>query len=180
MDKILAQFWAICILKAGPQDLPASRFLAVASSVLYVLLGLVYYLDRLAVPSAFGAAMVDYALLAGLSYLLLWVRLYSNRWLQTITALAGSGIILTAAALIADYGMRPFLPEVADPGAPMTSVAFVYWLLSTAQVIWSVVIMTHILRHALAAQVLLAAAFTAVYVYVAYNVLSTLFFAVHE
>lgn len=180
MEKILAQYWAICLLKVGPQDLPASRFLAITTSVVYTLLSVVFNLDRLSLPIAFAAGVVDYALMAGLSYLLLWVRLVSDRWLQTITALAGSGIILTLFALGIEYGMIMLSPESSDPNIPDSGSTHLFRLLGLAQIIWSAVIITHILRHALAAHILLAAAFTAVYVYVSYSVIVTLFFVVHE
>lgn len=180
MEKILAQYWAICLLKGGPQDLPASKFLAIATSIVYTVLSVIFNLDRLAFPTAFAAGVVDFALMAGLSYLLLWVRLLSDRWLQTITALVGSGIILTLFALGIEYGLLAMAPESPDPTMPASAGSLLFGLLGLAQIVWSAVIITHILRHALSTNILLAAAFTAVYVYVTYSVLMTLFFVVHE
>ena len=172
MDKILAQFWAMCILKAGPQDLPASRFLATATSLVYTFLSVVFYLDRLKFATALAAGMVDFALMAVLSYLILWVRLLGSRWLQTLTALAGTGIILTIIALAIEYSLA-FLPNV-QVAADLVSI------FGIVQLAWSAVIISHILRHALSVRPLLAAVFTAVYIYIALNVIRTLFFFVSE
>ena len=36
MQHLIIRFWAICLMKAGPQDLPSSPFLAVAALVAYL------------------------------------------------------------------------------------------------------------------------------------------------
>lgn len=99
MNKLLSMFFDVCRLRAAPQDLPTSRSLMVSALALYALLSIVISVVQMSLVKALLAAFMDTALLAGLSFFLLWARMFAHRWVQTCTALAGSGAVLEVVAL---------------------------------------------------------------------------------
>lgn len=141
MQVLLNLFLDICLLRKGPQDVPASYALLKLVLVLYILSGLVQLLLLSTPERAALLLLLDVVLLAGLLYVLLSVYGLGQRWLQTLTALAGAGVILNVLALpLAVWLGRA---QEADSG---TGLPFLLWF---GLLIWSIVIMTHVLQQAL-------------------------------
>jgi hypothetical protein len=110
--QFLKVFLDIVLWRRGPQDLPASTLLLVLSGVAYVLVTVVQmaWLDEPA--AAWGVfVLLDPILLTGGTWLLLRLFNRSERFLQTATAVLGTGAVL---------GLLLFLPA--------------QWLLSTLDV----------------------------------------------
>jgi hypothetical protein len=140
VGKLLNIFVDICLLRAGPQDLPASGFLLVVTALLGLLTG------ALVIVESFGS--VFYALLAQLLDLLLLVSLLrtglayrglATRFPQAATALFGSS------ALINLVTMPVQLLIGEDPSASLggeLGVLFYLFLL-----VWALVVIGHIVRH---------------------------------
>ena len=81
----------ICLLRASPQDLPASRAGMLGALVAYAAAGVLGVLDVLTFENAILAAAVDTLLLTAVTHLVLPWRRLENRLTQTLTALAGCG-----------------------------------------------------------------------------------------
>ncbi len=148
MPKLLRIFWGICLFQKAPQDVPYSPGLF----LLLLIPG--FIVDNLnlniALPKVMFASVIlvvslhTLFLLGSLSALLV-VMGYRARILQTLTALLGTGIILSIFAL-------PLLLIVSrianDPGF--------FGLILLLLNIWSLLITAHILRHAISIGLLLA------------------------
>lgn len=127
-------------LRSGPQDLPPGNLLAVALAVAWLAQG--FLTDR-ALDEAGSAqrALLSIALQFGVIVALLNLRKQAARIPQTISALAGTGIIFGLLALV--------LVLQLDPAKPQPNVALAYLGLF----IWSLVVDGHIYRHALSTKI---------------------------
>ncbi len=161
-------FVDICRLRIGPQDLPTSTTLLVVSLLAYLALAIVLSLLQMPVIKSLLAAGLDTLLFAALSYFLLWARLLANRWVQTCTALAGSGVVLQLIAL-------PFMIWQTRLG-PENSMAIVPTAFMMALLFWNLVVVGHILRHALSTTMGAGAVLATVYMFISMSIIRILFF----
>lgn len=148
MPQLLRSFWEICLFQKAPQDLPYSRGLF----VLLVLLGFVVdnlnlniALPKVMVTSVLGVVSLHTGLLLGSLSALLVVMGYRARIIQTLTALLGTGVIISLLAM-------PVLLIVGRSANEPGYFGLILLLLN----IWSLLITAHILRHALSIGLLLA------------------------
>jgi hypothetical protein len=131
---LLKTFAGICLLRANPQDLPASNALLLAVLVAYGLADVIGVLDTLPVGNAMLAAAVDSLLLVAATHLALRWRNVVSRFTQTLSALAGCGALLSFIAWTTAALSREWLPP-----------SWV-WALFLA---WYALVFGHVLRHAL-------------------------------
>ncbi len=165
MLRLIALVWRICLLRAAPQDLPASWTLEGLALAAYVAVGTLDAMVQLAFWNAFLAASVDALVLVGLTHIALWIRDVPRRAVQTITALAATGAFVGLVAF-------PLLSALhADQGALLAAQGLLWLLL----VLWQVLIYGHILRHALELPLLAAAMVALVYFYISFKVMNALF-----
>jgi hypothetical protein len=131
----------ICLLRAGPQDLPASSSLTVLAGLGYFFSSLLLFLVDARLPSALPAAGADTVLLCGFTWGMLQVRHYPERFKQTLSALAATGTLLGLCAL-------PLIEAIVRAQAEGGDAAGVLfgWL---AMLLWSFAVFGHIVRHAL-------------------------------
>ncbi len=127
MTTLLTLFFNLCLLRAKPQDLPASGLLPGAALGAYFLTGLMIALTEQSVGYSLLAAFADTAVLALLTHAVLLLRKRPGRLPQTLAALAGTGAVIQLIAW----------PLLASP------------VLLIPLLIWSLTINAHILRHAL-------------------------------
>lgn len=126
-------------LRSGPQDLPAAVGLAFILALAYVLQGMAT--DRMldgadAAPRSLLAIAVQLGAVAAL----LRARRYSGRIPQTVSALAGTGLVFGLLAHL-------LLTQV-QPGQPQAGLATAYLGLF----LWSLAVDAHIYRHALSSK----------------------------
>lgn len=167
MNKLISAFWDICRLKVPPQDLPTSSVLLGLAIAAYAVTSLLAAAMQLPAEKAVLAAALDVGLLGVLSYLVLWIRMLTPRWTQTMTALAGTG------AVIAMF-MLPFIFWQVNATTPET--AFLPTVALLGCMIWDMFIIGHIMRHALNVPMLLGGTLAAVYIYISWRVFSVLLF----
>ncbi len=142
MLRLLQVFMNICLFQARPQDLPASRFLFFGSLIVTVITGLPSLLLATGTP---GVALV--AVLMDVTLTLLFLRwgLYflqlEPRFLQTATALFGTGVIFNLVAI----PVQQTLAGAATGGGQ----AVVGGLLFLVLLCWNLAVNGHILRYAL-------------------------------
>ena len=144
MLAIARPFVEICLLRLGPQDLPASPFLLGIAVAAYLGLGVLVTALHYPFLTAVGISVTGALIFGLLAFVLLSVRGVSERFFQTCAAFAGTGAVLEAAALPLVALLEPGEPEGA--GAAAGLLLTLPWL---ALLIWSWVVGGHILRHAL-------------------------------
>lgn len=162
--QLIKFFWGLCILKAAPQDLPASDFLLGLMLLAYFLTSMVVAVLQWPLPQAMLAALLDTTLLSVLCFVLLWARLLSARFLQTLTALAGSGALLGWIAV-------PVIAWQKVTGTVLAGLAIVPSFLLWMWMIWNVVVVGHILRHALSTTFALGVGLAGVYAYITFQLI---------
>lgn len=139
MTDLIRRLIAVCLLQEGPQSLPASWNLLTVIIAVDVALG--YPAAAAYSPSGQAAAqvIVSTVLAAGFAYLAVDLRGYRERFVQTATALFGADAVVTLAALPIAITMSP------AAGREVTMADFGMLVIG----IWNLVILGHILRHAL-------------------------------
>jgi hypothetical protein len=159
-------FVDLCLLRAAPQAMPASGVLLGLTLVLNVLVGVLILAGISVGP---GAALGESLLEAGISLfalrLALLLRGHVARFRQTATALMGSNLLLGLAAL-------PALDLGKDGDSELAVLGSLYLLLL---MLWSMVVLGHILRHALELSLGEGVTLAALYTLISYAFLSTLF-----
>ncbi len=130
---ILNPFLQIALLRRPPQELPCSGVLLGLVLAGHLLLGLVLYLFQYPVLNALIAAATGTVMLSALSYSLLYMNGVRNRFIQTLSALAGTDILIGLISI-----------PVITLGA--SGPASLLYLLILA---WNLTVAGHILRHAL-------------------------------
>ena len=157
LKPLLNFFVDLCLLRAAPQDLPGSSFLLIVTVALNVMIGVIMIVDThvgvliALLESLFETALMLAALYFGLKYHGSLVRFQ-----QAATALMGSGLLLGLLAL----------PLVAWSHHSESSEA---GLLLLALVIWSMVVMGHILRHTFDTRFNIGLGIAVLYTLVAWN-----------
>lgn len=137
----------ICLLRGQPQDLPASKNLVAVTAALSIAGH--FALDQLHQDAfarlAFAAAQT--ALLGAAVWVLLKLRGYPERWLQTAAALFTANIVADVITwLVAANALGP---DAGEPEPWLTTLVL-------AIAIWFIAIMAQVLRHALAIPLALA------------------------
>ena len=170
MNLLISRFFEICLLRAGPQDLPASTVLLYVSLIIYVISGLLLSLINAELGKSLLIVTVDVFMLAGLAYLLLWIRMLTRRYVQTLTALAGSGAILELTAWPLLYWQN--LSAVANsPALLIASLLLWAWLA------WNVIVVAHILRHTLTTSFFNGTLLSVLYMFVSVSVIRIVFYS---
>jgi len=148
MLQLIRTFWTICRLQAGPQNLPKGRNLLIS----VVLAGIIVdsFASSLLIPKLSGlkilstVALYNILLLAAV-FLLLKLIGYKERSIQTITAIAGSGLFISLVLL-------PGLIMMNSAEEQLKSFAF-FILIDN---VWRIAVNAHIFRHALSVSLLMA------------------------
>ncbi|EGV51330.1 hypothetical protein [Candidatus Endoriftia persephone] len=163
MKSLLNYFVDLCLLRAAPQDLPVSSVLLALTALLNVLVGVLMIVDS---SRQLGMAVLESLFEAGLMLLSLQLALrltgLQPRFLQTASALMGSGLLMGLLAL-------PLLSWNQASGGSEVG------LLLLVLVIWSMVVLGHIIRHAFNLSLNLGIAFGFIYTLSAWSITSTLF-----
>lgn len=156
---LLQRFFQICLFKAGPADLPASHWFLKLVCLIYFGIGvLVSHIDHDWLTSL-AASLSDTLLLLAVCGLLLYLRRLHGRFLQTATAMAGTGAIMGLLGLPIFWLYR----QVEAQGQVTSLVLLLVLIL----MFWSLFVTAHIFRHALEIRPGMAAIAT-----VAYTILS--------
>ncbi len=131
---VLATLLNVCLLRANPQDLPASNALVGLALAVHFLANVLTGLDEANVENALIAGAMDTLLLVALTHTGLMLRNLRERTRQTLVALAGAGALLAVAAW-----------AVVTATGMVTEQAWVVWL---PFLFWFLAVYGHILRHA--------------------------------
>jgi hypothetical protein len=164
---IVDPFIQICLLRQGPQDLPTSSILLAITLIAHTVMSIVLSHVSLGALSALLAGVLDTVLLVVLSGTLLYVRQRNARVVQTVTALAGTGAIITLLAL----PLSGWLHGV-DQAAGEGGFALLLLLILTG---WSLAIAGHIFRHALSVPYFIGLVLAVAFYWISISVFRALF-----
>jgi len=160
MNQLLNLFLRMWVLRANPQDLPASRVLTRALAVLYIFVSIASMIGQFGISRAFAAAIIDTTLLVAPVIALLAISGFPERSYQTLSAILGASIALVLALLL--------LSVLVSSQQPLQATQ----LLLLA---WYVLVFGHVLRQAVSLPILLGAIFAFVYVMVSDGLIRALF-----
>lgn len=135
---LLRAFWGVSILRLGPQDIPFSSALLMLATLSNVGMSVAIAHLRLPLDYSLMVAALELVVLFGLTSSLLYVAQRRQRIVQTLTALMGSGTIISAIALVLMLAL-PALPQ------PARLTIF----------IWNQLVIAHVLAHALSTRFLI-------------------------
>lgn len=146
MANLLELLRDIIQLRRGPQDMPYSPPLlaAVCVASLCLQLGIAYVVD---IPgNTLGAGVLGLTINLGLIYVLLLLRSFANRFVQTATALLCCTMLFSIVTLpiLLFVGAHPITPGQASPLQALLG------LISLPIVLWKLAVDAHILRNSLA------------------------------
>lgn len=167
MLKLLMFFADLCRLRSAPQELPFSRALMLTTSLLYAVVGFAMSALEQDFSHSLLATAVDVALLAALAYVSLWITGHTERFTQTFTALTGIGVLFN----IIGFPIIALLQQV--PEGESSNLSLVLLIL----IVWNIVVIGHILRHALEMAMWLACGIALLYIYTSIRVMSALYIA---
>jgi len=166
MRALLEPFVRICLLRQGPQDLPASGILLGITLGAHTLMSMLLANISLSATSAVLSGLLDSILLVGLTGTLLYVQKRNARIVQTLTALAGTGTIITLLAL----PLSGWLHGADQAGGG--GLALLLLLILTG---WSLAIAAHVLRHALSVPYFMGLVLAVVFYWISISVFRALF-----
>jgi len=164
MNALFTLLINIMRLKAAPQDLPCSRFLMMLCIGSYLLMGLVISLLDQTFGLAILSAGVDTVLLIGLAALALWIRGYKGRGIQTVTAFTATGTLFELIGL-------PLVAYLQQTSADDPSSLS---LLLLVLIVWNIVVLGHILRHAVDVPMWVGTGVALLYIYTSIRVMIAL------
>lgn len=136
MNQGMGVFLDLMRLRSGPQDVPGSPVLLFVLAVFYVLQGFLtgeLINEPDAAPRTFLAITVQFAVIT----VLLRVKNLGGRVQQTLTAMAGTGILF---GLVSTPLLLQFKPDTDQPGLALAYLGLFAW---------SLAVDGHIYRHAL-------------------------------
>ena len=138
MQSLIRALWYICVLRDGPQQLPASKFLLQWMIVLHLLLGTLYSLPFSSLASSLHHELALLLVSLGFVAILLLLNRHSERFNQTAAALLGADVVISGIGLL--------LYVVLLLGLDLTSL---WESANVLLMIWSYLVAAHVFRHAL-------------------------------
>ena len=167
MLSLFRVWFDICLWRAAPQDLPASGILLSLSLGCYALVAMLVSLGSYGLAGAIQLALLDLGLLAVFVASLLYLQGKTARINQTLSALAGTGSLLGVLALPLVWWVQP--------GQQPEQVPVLMTLLWLLLLVWNLLVMAHIIRHALSSSLPVGLGVSLLYVLVSMQVVAALF-----
>ncbi len=169
-------FFEICRLNKGPQDIPASKNLLTLCLVVYGLLSVQLTVFSQPIEKAVLAGILEVALIIIFSLALLQISGKIERWVQMVTALAGTGIIISILAIPLYFFIGIGIGTGIDEGDMVASggVNILGLLFLTVLACWNICIMGHILRHAIGVNMFSGIILAISYLWIVYSFTSAI------
>jgi len=160
-------FLGLCLLKKGPKDLPESKALLQMAGFIYFISGTILISTDAPLVDALAQAFIEALLVALFVYGLTQFFSVPHRFTQAITAIYGSGAIITALSL-----PSAFLLQLQATNAEAARFSGLILLLI---VCWSFVVMAHIIRETIQKNLATSLLLTFCYLYLSYQVINVLY-----
>lgn len=149
MSDLLRLFFSIALFKKGPQDVPYSWFLLAATLALTFVLDLLVLnflntrKEPLTVFVIFRYLVVANAASIFMVYLIFLVHRFKNRFLQSITAMFGTELVLSL------ISVPVILLRIIAYNSENVTMAIFGFLLTMLLIGWNIIVNMHILRFGL-------------------------------
>ncbi|MCW8826773.1 MAG: hypothetical protein OQK78_10155 [Gammaproteobacteria bacterium] len=137
MSALLRAFWMVSILKMAPQAIPASQTLLALVVVTHFAIGAMLSATALPADGAVVSALLGTVVMMAFVYLILMMRGQLQRFVQTVTALAGCEAMIGLIALPLTY--------LFHAGGGESGLIALFSLLIFA---WNIMIAAHVFKHA--------------------------------
>ena len=131
----------MCLLRLRPQDIPASPALLATTLAVYLSANVAVSLIRSTLVEALILVSIDTLLGVAFIFVALHLRHYPERLTQTLTALLGTGVVMSIPA----YALHRWF-SLLQARDLESELAVNLWVLLF---VWNLLVMAHILRHAL-------------------------------
>ena len=141
MQALLKAFWDIALWRRDPSHLPDSAALVLVAALAYACLSAVQSWMLYGASQLLGRTAADLALTVLLVWLLLAFTHRRHRFKQTVSAVLGTGALLSPLVILLLALRQP-----ADASYPL---ALLVWAGSVGVIIWYTFIVGHIVRTAL-------------------------------
>ena len=161
MQQLVKLCWDICVLRKGPQDVPAAPILFWFLLLLGLIVDLVIALNFIDFQQALLVVLANTIVLFAVVMLLLVVLGFANRIMQTLTTLIGTGLVFSFVRLPVMLVVK-LVPQNAG----------MFGFIEIIILVWSLVVIAHILRHALSIQLYLAGALAFGYFMLSYQLVN--------
>ena len=168
---LIKLFFDICLLRKGPQDLPASGLLLGLTIFANLVVSVVLLGLETDWADAVIQALVGGAMLLGFLFITLRVAGLMPRFLQTSIAMLGSDALISSFAVPLLAMMIVASPDEKSADAFLLILKTIFLIM----MLWYVAVLAHILRHALSRPLGIALALAIVYVLASVQVMSLLF-----
>lgn len=162
MYQLMVLFFEICMLRKGPQDVPAQPWLWRLLFVPYLLVNLLILLLGAGWTHALLQIAAETVLLVGFSFPLLYFSGKTARFPQTLAALLGSDVVISFCAI----------PAIASLNTQAGDVAFIAMIVLMG---WHWLVNGHIFRHALDRPLLFGLVLAFLYILISTQVMTLLF-----
>ena len=167
MSRLLTIWLDICLLRAGPQDLPASRVLLGLTLTSYLLVSTLLSLPGYPAFTSLQIAAADLVLLVLFAASMLYLTGRAARFNQTLSALAGSGTLLGLLGLPLVHALYR-----AQDAEQVSLPVLLFWLLL---MVWNLLVMAHIMRHALSTSLFVGLGVSLLYALLSMQIIVALF-----
>ncbi|MCF6250310.1 MAG: hypothetical protein L3J75_03425 [Methylococcaceae bacterium] len=163
MYELIKLFFSICLLKKGPQDIPASIWLLRLLIIVYVCVNFLILIISTDVFNAVLQVFVEVLLILGLTWMILFFASKLARFQQTVSALMATDALISFLAL-------PAMATLVGQGTAMAFFAIVLLML------WQWLVSGHIFNNALDQPFTFGLGIAFLYILFSYIVMDTLFF----
>ena len=144
MLAIIHAYFYIALRRLGPEDLPDSRLLLLVSGAAYLLMQMIVALPFYGLSAQLALVLgADLLLLALFAWTLLRFVGQPGRLGRTLSALFGTGALLTLVVVPFNYWWDAVATSDAAPLLPAMAILFI--------IVWSLIVNGHILARALSA-----------------------------
>lgn len=167
MLALVKPFVQLCLLRIGPQDLPASLVLLGVALAAHTLTGIVVSLMFLPTGAALVSGLVGTLLVCILTFSVLYIQRLRERVCQTLTAMAGAIALIDVTGIPVLGWLQSVQSAGASPGTPTLLLLFLTG--------WSLTVQGHILRSALSTRFMFGLILAIFFFWISYNVMRTLF-----
>ena len=157
-------FLNMCVFRYKPQDLPQSYDLLMLCLLIYTFINVLLAMTTTPFAQALQISVLDTVIITIITIFILKINRHYERWIKTLMALAGTGCIIGLFTLPLFAGA--FLLEVSEL---IQSLILMIYL---ALLIWNIVIMGHILRHAMETSLGVGIVFAMIYLVITSTLIS--------
>ena len=142
MYALIKPFVSMCFFYSKPQDLPTSEILLGITLFAYMAVSILLATPVYGIGMGFVQAILELVLLIVYTGIVLKLSHHQERYIQTLSALAGTGVVFGLISIPLVYSLYQ---TIAPQSAPDMTILRAYVLILA----WLVVVYGHVFRHAL-------------------------------